>query len=54
MVDECCVLDPGPGLRAPSCTPLTARRHNDGSKPLGKREFYNRIEQIGGIGTSHP
>ena len=49
-LDECCVIDPA------AWTPRTDlyrayRMHTDpdGGKQLGAREFYNRVEQVGGI-----
>jgi P4 family phage/plasmid primase-like protien len=49
-IDECCVLD------AAAWTPRTdlyrayaMSTGRDGGKQLGAREFYNRVEQVGGI-----
>jgi P4 family phage/plasmid primase-like protien len=49
-IDECCVLDPGAWTPRPQLyDAYVAQTMGSGAKTLSRREFYNRIEQIGGI-----
>ena len=52
-LDECCVIDPAEWTPR---TDLYRSYHmhsaRDGGATLGAREFYNRVEQVGGIRTS--
>lgn len=49
-IDECCVIEPDTFTVRPALyDAYRVDTSGDGSKQLGKREFFNRIEQIAGI-----
>ncbi len=51
-MDECCIRDPCVDPEEELYVAYRTHTDTDGSKLLSSREFYNRIEQIDGIGTS--